>query len=434
MNQGIFHAIFNCFDFFILNFLFINFFSINKKQIGLAAVFFMILLFWGHYALNIEFSNQKIAYVILLVVLMMYRDLIRPNAYLILFCSISFFTVSMNYYVLNRLEVVSNGLLYTYKNIVYQYIWVIPLIFLPTIYALSKSSVQYFYCLVGFFLFILSIYLAYYGFYFDFNRGEFALFFNPVISYDIGFISLGLIALVYAFSLQNRTSYALLVLSLITIFLLILHGSRGTWLGLPLIFILITWSYYKTALNKICFMWAAIIVFLLINFFWTTSPIFSRIEQFQDDTHMIFQSKNYVNSTGIRFYLWHLALEHFSHAPFNGVGMYQIEQYNCQLYQLDRLPQCFQHLHSVYFHELAANGISGLMGLLITYCSALIFFFKTLFIPNAYIKNMALSGIAIVLYYMSCGLTEYYLFFTNTTFMFYFLVASLMSFILIAKK
>ncbi|BAP35624.1 hypothetical protein AS4_06840 [Acinetobacter guillouiae] len=113
--------------------------------------------------------------------------------------------------------------------------------------------------------------------------------------------------------------------------------------------------------------------------------------------------------------------------------MYEIEAENCRLYKRGDLPHCFQHMHSIYFHELAANGLIGFIGLLMTFLTALVFFIKHIFAKNLLIQNLAITGTAFVIYYMCSGLTEYYLFFQNTTYVFYWVTASLMSFILINK-
>ena len=218
-----------------------------------------------------------------------------------------------------------------------------------------------------------------------------------------------------------------------SLFLLILHGSRGAWVGLLFVPIFLVIFYAKTELKKIILMLSLVVCFIGINMVIPNSPLLKRVENFQSDSHNI-RNNDYQNSSGIRLFLWNNSVNFFKTAPLTGVGMYEIEAENCRLYEQGDLPHCFQHMHSIYFHELAANGLIGLIGLLMTFFTALIFFIKNVFVKNLLIKNLAITGAVFVIYYMCSGLTEYYLFFQNTTYVFYWVVASLMSFILINKS
>ncbi|WP_151798087.1 O-antigen ligase family protein, partial [Acinetobacter bereziniae] len=266
----------------------------------------------------------------------------------------------------------------------------------------------------------------------EFDRGLFSIFFIPVISYDIGFISLTILLLCYSFYSKGKQSYLYLITSLLCMFLLILHGTRGAWVGLLFVFAFLVVFYAKTELKKIILMLSLVICFVGINMIIPNSPLLQRVENFQSDSLNI-QNNNYQNSSGIRLFLWGNSIEMFKSKPFTGIGMYDIEAENCRLYERGDLPHCFQHMHSIYFHELAANGLVGLIGLFMTFLVALIYFIKNIFVKDGLIKNLAITGALFVIYYMCSGLTEYYLFFQNTTYVFYWIVASLMSFIYIHK-
>lgn len=392
----------------------------------------MFILFYFHYMFNASFKNLNISIIFgLMYVFFLYKkQTIRTNIFLVTFCLIGFVTITLNYHLLSRMELIPQNLYRTYKQLINQYIWFVPLMALPTIYLNSKFKVRYFYQVIFFTVLFLFFYLSYYGIQLGFDRGLFSIFFNPVISYDIGFMSLTLILLCYSFSIKGRVSYCYLILSLLTLFLLILHGSRGTWVGIPFALLTLGIFYFKTQPKKLMLSLSLFICFIVINLAIPNSPLVSRVEHLQSDTQNI-QNNNYQNSSGIRLYLWENSIELFKQAPVIGVGMHQIELENCRLYDQGKLPTCFQHMHSIYFHELAANGLIGFIGLLLTFSIAIIFFLKNLFSRDHQIQNLALTGLIFVIYYMLCGLTEYYLFFKNTTYLFYWVVASLMSFIMI---
>ena len=404
----------------------------NNKFIFLISILFVIV--FTHYIFNDNFRHWNIS--IVLILLFTYfgikGEVIKPNFYLIAFCCIGFISTTVLNQSLFRLDSVPHNLLSTYKHIINQYIWFIPFIFLPTIYYKSNFNAECFYRILFFILFLLTPYLLYWGIMLQFDRGLFSIFFNPVISYDIGFISLTILLLCYSFYLKGKQSYLYLVTSLLCMFLLILHGTRGAWLGLLFVLGFLVLFYTKTQLKKIILMLGLVVCFIGINMAIPNSPLLKRVENFQSDSLNI-RNNNYQNSSGIRLFLWNNSVEIFKTSPFTGIGMYEIEAENCRLYKRGDLPHCFQHMHSIYFHELAANGLIGFIGLLMTFLTALVFFIKHIFAKNLLIQNLAITGTAFVIYYMCSGLTEYYLFFQNTTYVFYWVTASLMSFILINK-
>lgn len=160
----------------------------------------------------------------------------------------------------------------------------------------------------------------------------------------------------------------------------------------------------------------------------------SRVEHFQSDQQNIMHNE-YHNSTGIRILLWKNAVEMFEQAPILGVSQYGVEAENCRRAEVTKIPQCFQHAHNIFLNELAANGLVGFLGLLIS-----LFLPLWYFIANAIrsrdeqLRFLSLAGFALVIHHMLSGLTEYYLFFRNPTFIYYLIVAMLMSFIYLRKR
>lgn len=407
-------------------------FSLIKNKIALNVISVMFLLVYFHYIFNQSFSHRNIS-ILILVMFCGYAyayKVIKPTRAMLLFCLASFVTVTLSYHMFSRMELIPSNLYRTYSKLIHQYLWFVAFLCLPTVYYYSDFKLNDFYKPIWIALAFLLVYLSYWGIQLQFDRGAFSSFFNPVISYDIGFISLCILALCYAFYIKGKVAYVTLILSILTLFMLILHGSRGTWLGIPLVLAVLSLFYFKTQPKKLMLTIGMFILFIFINMVIPHSPLKSRIEHLQADTHSI-ENNNYQNSAGTRIYLWKHSVELFKQSTLIGVGMHEIELENCRLFQQGKLPMCFQHMHSIYFHELAANGILGLIGLLVTFASALIFFIKNLFSSNTKIKQIALTGLVFVLYYMVCGVTEYYLFFKNTTYLFYWVVASLMSFICI---
>lgn len=404
----------------------------DRKGIFLISFLFLMVIFHNVFNRSFQHWDVSIALILMFVFALYKKESLKLNLPLIVFCSSSFVLVTLNYHVLSRLDDIPVDLYRSYKHLINQYFWILVFITLPTVYYFNRFNERHFSFLIYLILFFLFFYLFYLGLILNFDRGLFTVFFDPVISYDITFISISLLGLSFSFFQKGRWGYIGLILSTFTIFLLILHGSRGTWVGLPFALIILSLFYYRSELRKTLLMLVMFGLFIVTNLIVPSSPVLDRMQAFKEDTQHIDQN-NYSNSSGIRLFLWANSIELFKASPVIGVGVAQIEVENCKLHQQGQLPTCFQHQHSIYFHELAANGTLGVAALILTFLSSLGFFLSHLITKDRYVKGLAITGIIFVIYYIMSGLTEYYLFFKNTTYIFYWITASLISFILIHK-
>ncbi|WP_065994314.1 O-antigen ligase family protein [Acinetobacter defluvii] len=403
-----------------------------------ATVFISILflVFFFYYILNEKFRLWYISLAFVVAYLYTFKKniiSIKPNLTLMILCCISIFTCTLSYYLFDRLDdLPSKGYLKTYKRLIDQYFYFLAFLTLPTIFYAYKFTPKIFFTTIYIALIFTGGYITYFNIFFDFNRGQLSAFFNPIITYNIGLISLSVLGLFYAFYDQSKKSYVLLTISLISMFSLILQGTRGAWLALPFIYFLIISSYFKQQNKKCLFFLATLFIFIAVNIALPNSPLKNRMNAFQQDSVNI-QESDYQNSTGLRLLLWKNSIELFKTQPVLGISLYGVEKNNCELQTQGKLPQCFQHQHSIYFNELAAHGLLGIFGLLITLLLPFIYFVKNFSRSNENLKLLTLSGAAFVFYFAVCGLTEYYLFFLNTTYMYFLIVATLISFIQLEK-
>jgi len=408
--------------------------SINKLSIAFSLV---ILYFLFSFIFNTDFSIKFFSIILILffVFISIKNKEIQILKPLLIFSSIGFLCVSLNYYIFDRLSLIPvGGPFSTYRRMVELYVLLIPLAFLPAIIDYTGYKAKYLFNVIFIAIAFLGLYTFYYNVKLNFNRGDLTVFFNPIVSYDISFIGLSILSIFYGFYNKSKYSYIIIVLSLFSLFNLISHGSRGAWLALPFIFLLLIYNYFKTEKKKSIMLVVLIAVFFLVNLFSVNSPVMSRIEHFQSDQQNITHNE-YHNSTGIRILLWKNAVEMFEQAPILGVSLYGVEAENCRRAEVTKIPQCFQHAHNIFLNELAANGLVGFLGLLIS-----LFLPLWYFIANAIrsrdeqLRFLSLAGFALVIHHMLSGLTEYYLFFRNPTFIYYLIVAMLMSFIYLRKR
>lgn len=389
-----------------------------------------IVAFLYHLIVDQYIPVRKITmyFLILGVIAMAAKKWLSPSWQLLVFCVTATAVYGLNYYVLGKMDPIPPSEFKQYKFIITQYIWLVPLIVLPSIYGIFKFRSEHFFWIITIGCLFLLVFVNYHNIRLHFNRDILAEYFDPIIPYNICMMSVAVLMMFYAFTKTGKWFYLLFLIAVLTVFSIALQGSRGTWLGIPFVLALLVGKYYKQHRQKFHTILAVFCVLLPISLFIPNSPILSRLDVLYSDYQNI-NADSYQNSSGTRLVLWGNALKQFEQHPLDGAGIYAIQESNCQLQQQGKIPRCFRHDHNIVFHEMASNGLLGLLGLLLTFASALVYFLRHLKHTNMSIQHLALTGIGFLGYYFISGLTEYYLFFPETTFWFYLVIASLMAFI-----
>lgn len=320
------------------------------------------------------------------------------------------------------------------KEYKYQFLELGLLFTLATSIILSKFNTKHFFSILLISL-IVSIGLnGYTNLILNFDRDLLANTFNPIILYDYTNIALTLIALCYGFHLKNNSSYIVILLALINLAIIVLHGSRGAWLGLPFAFILIFILYFKTSFKKIIITSTLSLGALISSLLIPNSPIYERLNAFNQDTESL-ASANYNTSVGTRIALWRFAISEFPQAPITGVGIMQLRENICEYDQkVTQLDQCQPHVHSLYLQALAAHGILGLLSILILILTPLAFFIHSIRINNnSNTQLLAGSGIIFTTYLSICFLTDNYFYASRHTMFYYIIVITLIALIMKEK-
>lgn len=402
----------------------------KKKLVYFIPIILLALFVQAVFDKGADVYYYSIIIFLLGLIFIKYKE-ITVNKSLIIFCFSGFIFFTLSYWLVGRFDQIPDRLVDTYTKISNQYFWVIPLIFVPYLVVFFNKNERYVFEPLLVFLFLFLGYTFYNSYALGFDRGLLSFFFNPIIIYDITFISLSFLALFYAFLKKGWVGYLYFIISLASIFVLVLHGSRGTWLGLPIVLISFFFHFYKFDFKKSFLMVFFSFIFIIVNVVWDESPIKNRVKQLSEDKSQLIQ-ENYQTSSGVRVFLWKESWEIFKENKVIGVSAYGIEKHNCELKDSGKLPSCFQHMHNIFFHELAANGLLGLLGLVFVY-GAILYFFISKFLTyfnNFNIRGYSLLGIVYVIYYLICGLTEYYLFFVLPVYIHYFVILLLVGFVL----
>ena len=352
---------------------------------------------------------------------------------LILF--IGFFFITLNEYISHFNKILS----YKYlseplNNMVYQFSYIIPLIFLPTLIKETNFKENVFFNIILYATIFSAILNSYWNIKLDFSRALLVQKFSVIIIYDYCIIAISLISLTYSIQLRNRWSFLFITLSLINIILIVLHGSRGAWLGLPIALFFIYMSYYKTHFSQVFFATITSILLTLIIVYSPQSPIIQRIDQFKADTSEI-RENNYYSSTGTRLSLWKFSIFEFKTAPFNGIGIEKFTNNLCDLKEKGVIPVCNPHAHNILLQEMATHGLLGLITIITIFLAPITYFISFWRkYNNRKVKLICISGIVFTTYIFICGLTDYFFLIGFSSLLFYLTIISLMSFSLNYKK
>lgn len=169
----------------------------------------------------------------------------------------------------------------------------------------------------------------------------------------LGLISIGLL-------LQQRKMKIRLALVLVVPMLvaLVLSGSRGTWLYLPMMAGMAWWHSRRDADLRPLFNYSLLLIagFVLANIALQWSVSLTPAERF------VAQS-----SGNGRLYLWREAAMMFMQSPWLGVGVGQFAWYHFQLipeFRPENLTGVFRNAHNLIFQLAAETGMAGLLAFL----------------------------------------------------------------------
>ncbi|MEB3754271.1 O-antigen ligase family protein [Acinetobacter sp. MD2(2019)] len=329
----------------------------------------------------------------------------------------------------------------TIKQIFYMYVfnysYGIPFLFVPYLIHNTKYDYKSFFNTITAFVIIYILYNIYIGEKISFNRDNLATYFKTLLTYDS--IGITLIGVVYFYSLYfyttNKNKWLgslLFIIFLISLLLNITHGTRGTWLVIP-IFIILTIINYRNFLKKISFSHIAIfislIAFALLS---KIDQITTRFTAAYSDIVLLQSHSNQATSIGSRIIMWEHAIKDFQSSPLIGISTFNVAE---QVYQLNQqgllAGRALTHMHSIYFQELASHGMIGLFALLFSFLSPLYFFFKFK-TKNSREVLIKTTGIYVVICTMICGATDFYFITAVSAAVYYALTVTLLA--LLYKK
>ncbi|MFH7765853.1 O-antigen ligase family protein [Acinetobacter sp. BSP-28] len=397
----------------------------------------LYLIFFFNLTINDGSDSSLLKFFAFLAILLFFIRKIKfsTNLYFILITITPFVFISLNEIILNKDIIPSTQLAwFSYTSKIYksQFIYTLFFLFLPSLILNTKFSSEVFFKIININIIISISFNFYINFNFNFNRDLIAKELNPVILYDYSLIAISLLTLCYGFYKNNKTAYIFISLSLINILLICLHGSRGSWLGIPISFLIIFSFFYKKCFFKILTILSVSLLLIVVALMIPNNPIQKRLQEFKSDEYNITHNQNYNSSVGTRLSLWKLSLEKFKEAPITGIGIVEFKEDICELNQQGKIGECTIHAHNIFFQVLATHGLLGLLALLILIILPIQFFIQSLRknSDNEEIRLLCCAGISFIVYITICGLTDFYFYAPRQTILYYLVIFTLMSLII----
>lgn len=188
-----------------------------------------------------------------------------------------------------------------------------------------------------------------------------------------------------------------------------LSGSRGGWIGLPLIALMLVRSYGEFLSWK---QWAKVV---LLAGLWVgvlmslpNSDILSRVLQaFSDIVH--YHHGNAETSLGARFDLWRMANYMYGHRPIFGYGSQAFLDMRPEMVERFGYSKAILELgsaHNEYLDAAAKRGTIGLFALLGVYLVPLALFSRYRKSRDMTVRSLSLAGMLVPICFMDFGMSQ----------------------------
>jgi len=237
--------------------------------------------------------------------------------------------------------------------------------------------------------------------------------FHPIVFGNFSMM-LGLMSLAAALVLikDKKVNFAIMILAAVAgIAASFLSGSRGGWLGLPVILLFI-FFHVRSLLSprqiKVIFMSLFVGIVLAVTI--PATGIKDRVNAAQKDLHGYIYKDKKTSSLGARLEMWKSAYFIFLENPVYGAGASRVSSYKNMFIEeaeVHRVVRKYAHSHSDYLDSLSERGILGFILLLVFYFGNLkLFNDRVITSSQPVTKALALMGAVGALCYINFSLTE----------------------------
>ncbi|RBI69788.1 ligase [Vreelandella sulfidaeris] len=221
----------------------------------------------------------------------------------------------------------------------------------------------------------------------------------------------------------------LLVGALMGILGSLFSGSRGGWIGLPFVLLVLYQGYGRQlpSMLKIGALLAVVIGGLLMYFIPQTN-VQLRVHEAFNDVELYILDDNPATSVGARFEMWKGASQLILEKPFTGWGENGYKQGMQALADkgvVHGVATIYGHAHNEFIDAFAKRGMVGLAVLLALYLVPMRLFARQMTAENLELRSLAVAGVLLPVAFIDFGLTQVFLTHNSGVMMYAFLLAVL---------
>lgn len=221
----------------------------------------------------------------------------------------------------------------------------------------------------------------------------------------------------------------LLVGALMGILGSLFSGSRGGWIGLPFVLLVLYRGYGRQlpSMLKIGALLAVVIGGLLMYFLPQTG-VQLRVHEAFNDVELYISDNNPSTSVGARFEMWKGASQLILEKPFTGWGENGYKQGMQALADkgvVHEIATNYGHAHNEFIDAFAKRGMVGLVVLLALYLVPMRLFARQMTAENLKLRSLAVAGVLLPVAFIDFGLTQVFLTHNSGVMMYAFLLAVL---------
>jgi len=188
-------------------------------------------------------------------------------------------------------------------------------------------------------------------------------------------------------------------------------GSRGGWVGIPFILLVLYRGYGRDLPNK--FKVGAIAVVLVgagSVYAVPQTGVQHRVHMAFSDVSSYLSGESQTSSVGARFEMWKGALHLIQEKPLVGWGS---DGYHEAMLELGEegmvnryVAKRYDHAHNEFIDATVKRGVVGLMALLAIYLVPMTLFARQLQAANLEVRALAVAGVLLPVAYIDFGLTQ----------------------------
>ncbi len=190
-------------------------------------------------------------------------------------------------------------------------------------------------------------------------------------------------------------------------------GSRGGWIGFPLVLLVLYRGYGRhLPLRMKALAAAAIMLGALLVYALPQSGVQARVHEAFDDVSRYASGESRTSSVGARFEMWKGATQLILDKPLTGWGDNGYQQGMQALADegvIDPGVLIFDHAHNEFLDAFAKRGIFGLVALLALYIVPMRLFLRRFDSPDLEVRSLAVAGVLMSVAYIDFGLTQVFL-------------------------